>query len=185
MNTLMRISALVCVLVLLTAGCVKSAEEPTTEPDNDGQPTEESPDERIDPVEQLLKDIAEVAARDEKDVTDIQVQHLLIAHVGAGIDGVSRSLAEAEKLTAEIWQQIKDGADFDELIKEHTNDSPPGIYGMTTQGPGDRGQMIFARSGMVPAFGNVGWRLEVGEYGVAPYHQRESPYGFHIIKRLR
>src|SRR5690606_24448572 len=107
---------------------------------------------------------------------EIQVQHLLIAYDRAGIPGVTRTLEEAEQLTAELWQKIKDGADFDTLIKEHTNDSPPGIYSMTMVGPGDRNKMLFARTGMVAAFGDVGWRLKVNEYGVAPHHARTSPY---------
>lgn len=38
---------------------------------------------------------------------------------------------------------------------------------------------------MVPGFGNVGWRLQPGEIGVAPYDAKKSPYGWHIIKRLK
>jgi parvulin-like peptidyl-prolyl isomerase len=38
---------------------------------------------------------------------------------------------------------------------------------------------------MVPGFGDVGWRLKVGEVGVAPNHSIDSPFGWHIIKRLR
>ena len=71
--------------------------------------------------------------------------------------------------------QIKDGGDFDALVKKYTNDSHPGKYPMT----------MSSRSGMVPAFGNVGWRLEVGEVGVAPYDPVKSQYGWHIIKRIR
>jgi parvulin-like peptidyl-prolyl isomerase len=55
---------------------------------------------------------------------------------------------------------------------------------MTMTGQGN-GRTLFKRSGMVAAFGDVGWRLEVGEYGVAPFDARTSPYGWHIIKRLK
>jgi len=40
------------------------------------------------------------------------------------------------------------------------------------------------RSAMVPAFGDVGFALEVGELGMAPYHDEASPFGWHIIKRI-
>ena len=43
---------------------------------------------------------------------------------------------------------------------------------------------LFWRTRMVPAFGNVGWRLEDGEFGVAGHDPRTSPYGWHIIKLL-
>jgi hypothetical protein len=37
---------------------------------------------------------------------------------------------------------------------------------------------------MIPAFGNVGFALKVGEIGIASYDEQSSPYGWHIIKRL-
>lgn len=40
------------------------------------------------------------------------------------------------------------------------------------------------RDGMVPAFGDVAFSLEVGEVGLAPYDAKSSPFGWHIIKRL-
>ena len=98
-----------------------------------------------------------------------------IIDAGAGIDFVAGFGGDDE---------INGGADFDSLVKEQTDDSHPGIYGMTMSGGGDQSQKIYARSGMVPAFGNVGWKLAVGEVGVAPFSSGESPYGWHIIKRL-
>ena len=136
-------------------------------------------------MEQLRKDIKEVAARPERKADTIEVQHLLVAHKGAGIGGVTRSMDEAEKLTAELYAQIKGGADFDALVKENTDDAHPGIYGMTMSGSGDRGRNVYPRKGMVAAFGDVGWRLDVGEVGVAPFDARTSPYGWHIIKRTK
>jgi hypothetical protein len=139
----------------------------------------------VTPLEQLRKDIQEVAGRDERQADTIEVQHLLVAHKGAGIGGVTRSMEEAELLAAELYAKIRDGADFDALVKEHTDDSHPGIYGMTMVGDGDRNAGVYPRKGMVAAFGDVGWRLNVGEVGVAPFDSRTSPYGWHIIKRTK
>lgn len=136
-------------------------------------------------METLRKDIQAVAARPERKADEIQVQHLLVAHKDAGIGGVTRSKEEAEQLTAELYEQIRNGADFDKLVKEHTDDAHPGIYGMTMKGAGDRSRNVYPRNGMVAAFGDVGWRLDVNEVGVAPFDPRTSPYGWHIIKRLK
>lgn len=136
-------------------------------------------------VPDLRTHIAELEKRPERKVDTIEVQHLLVAHKDAGIGGVTRSLADAEKLTGQLLDEILNGGNFDALVKKHTNDSHPGIYGMTMKGSGDRGKNIYARSGMVAAFGDVGWRLDVNEVGVAPYHAQKSPYGFHIIKRTK
>jgi len=166
----MKTMILTCIVALAIAGCTSTQAKPTTEDKA---------------LEQLRNDIKEVAARDERTDDTIEVQHLLVAHKDAGIGGVTRSMAEAEKLTAELYAKIKDGADFDALVKEHTDDSHPGIYGMTMVGQGNRNENVYARKGMVAAFGDVGWRLDVGEVGVAPYDSGTSPYGWHIIKRTK
>lgn len=136
-------------------------------------------------MEELRNSIKEVAGRDEHTADEIVVQHLLVAHGGAGIGGVTRSVDEAEALAAEIFAKVQAGEDFDGLVKAHTDDAHPGKYGMTQNGPGDQSKMVFPRRGMVPAFGDVGWRLAVDEVGVAPFDQAKSPYGWHIIKRLK
>jgi parvulin-like peptidyl-prolyl isomerase len=38
---------------------------------------------------------------------------------------------------------------------------------------------------MIPAFGNVGFALRVGGIGMAEYDAQQSPYGWHIIKRIK
>ena len=124
-------------------------------------------------------------ARPELQVDDIQIQHLLISFKGSSIPGMSRSLDEAEQLTAQLWGQIKVGEDFDALVKKHTNDQYPGLYNMTQRGAGDTANNIYRRSDMVASFGEVGFRLEVGEVGVALYHPEKSPFGYHIVKRLK
>ena len=53
-----------------------------------------------------------LAARGEHDAESIEVQHLLVAHKDAGIPGVTRSLEEAEALTAELVSGRSDGNVF-------------------------------------------------------------------------
>ena len=97
---------------------------------------------------------------------------------------VTRTKEEAEALAADLYAKLKAGADFQALMAEHTDDDPKsGRYTMTRGTPSEPG--VFPRSRMVPAFGDVGWRLEVGEIGVAPQDPRSSPFGWHLIKRLR
>jgi hypothetical protein len=38
---------------------------------------------------------------------------------------------------------------------------------------------------MVPAFGNVGFSISPGNIGIADYDATASPFGWHIIKRLK
>ncbi len=125
-------------------------------------------------LEALRAFVTEFQARKEHDASIVKVQHLLVAFQGSGVPNVKRTKEEAELLAADLFARIRAGEDFDGLVKEYTNDSHPGIYTMTTG----------SRNGMVKAFGDTGWRLEVGQVGVAPFHQADSPYGWHIVKRL-
>lgn len=114
----------------------------------------------------------------------IKVQHVLIGFKGS-VRGknVTRTLEEAEALAKEILEKARKGEDFDALVKEHSDDNFPGIYGMANNNVNPM-QGEFARSGMVAAFGDVGFKLEVGEVGLASYDPKKSKYGYHIIKRL-
>jgi parvulin-like peptidyl-prolyl isomerase len=113
----------------------------------------------------------------------IQVAHVLISFQGAGTEA-TRSKAEAERLANDLLARAKKGEDFHKLIKDHSDDSGEGIYGMAnlrvnpTQGE-------YPRQGMVAAFGDVGFKLEVGGIGISSFDPNKSPYGWHIIKRLK
>jgi hypothetical protein len=116
----------------------------------------------------------------------ITVQHILIAFDGS-LPGrsIPRTQEEAKIFADEIFGKAKSGADYDALVKENTDDSFPGIYKMSNfDAQGDMGQGVFPRARMVPAFGNVGFTLEVGEVGLAEFDPQTSPYGWHIIKRV-
>jgi hypothetical protein len=121
----------------------------------------------------------------------IQVQHILIGFKDAvGFQGnpppkaAARTQDQAKTLAYDLLNQAKSGADFDKLVADNTDDSPPGIYGMSNTGI-QPAQGEYSREGMVPAFGNVGFALKVGEIGISDYDPATSPYGYHIIKRIK
>jgi parvulin-like peptidyl-prolyl isomerase len=115
-------------------------------------------------------------AKPEQAVEQIEIQHILISFQGAPrMRGVTRTKDEAKALAQKVWAEAIGGGDFDTLVKQHTNDSAPGIYPLTQAG----------RKGMVKSFGDVGFRLKVGEIGVGVWDATASPFGWHIIKRLK
>lgn len=126
------------------------------------------------------------AMAEAKEPDYITVQHILIGFEGSVPGkGITRSKEEAAALANEVRARALDGEDFDVLVKEYTDDSHPGIYKMANTGlPGDRTAQVYPRAGMVPAFGDVGFPLDVGGIGMAAYDPQTSPYGWHIIKRL-
>ena len=116
----------------------------------------------------------------------IAVQHILIAFEGS-VPGknITRSKESAQELAGKVYEMAKSGKDFDELVKEFTDDAYPGVYKMANFGvPPDMSQQIYPRDRMVPAFGDVGFPLELGGIGVAGYDPEKSRYGWHIIKRV-
>ena len=82
----------------------------------------------------------------------------------------SHILVEDEHLANELLEKLKNGANFEELAKEHSK-CPSGQNG------GDLGS--FGKGQMVPDFENAAMALEVGGISkVVP-----TRFGFHIIKR--
>jgi parvulin-like peptidyl-prolyl isomerase len=117
----------------------------------------------------------------------ITLKHILIAFKDTGTKA-TRTKEEAQKLAYELVGRAKSGEDFEKLMKDNTDDSPDGgTYTMVNDGLLPEKEE-FARSGprgMVKAFGDVGFRINVGEIGVAEHHPADSPYGWHIIKRIK
>jgi parvulin-like peptidyl-prolyl cis-trans isomerase-like protein len=115
----------------------------------------------------------------------VQVQHILIGFTGS-VPGkaISRSKEEARKLAYELLERARKGESFEELVAKYTDDSPPGIYGMCEKGL-QPAAGEYPRDGMVAAFGNVGFNISPGNIGIADYDPSSSPFGWHIIKRLK
>ena len=115
----------------------------------------------------------------------VQVQHILIGFKGT-IPGrnIARTRQQADSLAQVILTRVRYGADFDQAVRDYTDDSYPGIYGMSNRGvPPGKGE--YPRDGIVTAFGDVGFGISVGNIGFAEYDPVKSPYGWHIIKRLK
>ena len=119
----------------------------------------------------------------------ITVQHILIGFQGS-VPGknITRTKAEAATLAQSIFEQAKSGAKaFDELVREHTDDAFPGVYSMANArvDPATLPPGTYHRGGMVAAFGDVGFPLQVGDVGLASFDSSKSPFGWHIIKRIK
>jgi hypothetical protein len=136
----------------------------------------------------------ELTTLENGEPSHVSIQHILISFEGA-LPGsnkvIPRDQSGAEKLANEVLERAKSGEDFDLMVSELTDDSPPGIYRMANydqevfmEGK-DQTQWVRPRTGLVRGFGDVGFSLEVGEIGMAEYDSSDSPFGWHIIKRIK
>jgi parvulin-like peptidyl-prolyl isomerase len=116
----------------------------------------------------------------------VVVQHILVSF-GDAIPGkkVPRTQDEARVLAGQLLERARKGEDFDALVKQYTDDQHPGIYAMFNKGVTQRARDEYPRQGMVPCFGDLSFSLAPGEIGVCELDPARSPYGWHIIKRLK
>ena len=107
-------------------------------------------------------------------ITQIAARHILVAYRGAqrAAPEVTRTREEAQKLAQQIVNEARAGADWDKLWREHSNE-PGGQPG------GDLG--TFGRGQMVPAFEHAAFGLSIGQISDVV----ETPFGFHVIQRLK
>jgi parvulin-like peptidyl-prolyl isomerase len=116
---------------------------------------------------------ADVLARDPV-ANNAQVKHILIAWkdlANAKGAATERTKTQAEALVRSLMTQIKAGADFDMLMKQHSED--PGSAATA------RAYAVSPDAQLVIEFKQLGLRLNVNEVGVV-----ESEFGFHIMKRV-
>ncbi|MGH9750552.1 MAG: peptidylprolyl isomerase, partial [Candidatus Polarisedimenticolia bacterium] len=115
----------------------------------------------------------------------VAVQHILIS-VGGKLPGKPvRTADEARTLAGDLLERARGGQDYDALVRTFTDDRAPGIYRLANHGVTPSGREEYPRRGMVSCFGDVAFALAVGEIGLCEYDERASPWGFHIIKRIR
>ncbi|MCA8913714.1 MAG: peptidylprolyl isomerase, partial [Planctomycetes bacterium] len=143
-------------------------------------------------VQAMRDDAKALMERPEHHASRVKVQHILIARYMSDANGKMKMLqpAEAEELAAKVYELAKqaDGKEaFDDLVRKYTYDDSkgdtPGEY-LIVADEEDALPPQRARKGFVRSFGDVAWRLKVGEVGIAMYDSAKSNYGYHIIKRI-
>ncbi len=101
----------------------------------------------------------------------VTVKHILIAFDNEMTGDITDEMRETTKKLAEkVLAKVKNGEDFDKLIKEYNQD--PGAT--------DEGYTFAADGSMVKAFEDASFALKVGETSELV----ETSYGYHIIKRI-
>lgn len=143
-------------------------------PGSPGGPTMNNRMTGPEPVVQMSEVVsADILAR-EPVANNAQVKHILISWKDLEARdprGQARTKEQAEAQVKALMQQIQAGADFDALMKEHSED--PGSAAQARPYP------VSPDAGLVIEFKQLALRLHVGEVGVV-----QSDFGFHIMKRI-
>lgn len=121
---------------------------------------------------------ADILAREPISNT-ASVKHILISwkDLGDAFQGhvdpraEKRSKADAEAEVRALVKQLQDGADFDSVMKAHSEDTGSAATGRTFT--------VTPDAQLVIEFRQLSLRLKPGEFGVC-----QSDFGFHIIKRV-
>jgi peptidyl-prolyl cis-trans isomerase D len=117
---------------------------------------------------------ADILAR-EPVANNAQVKHILISwkdlESAHDARAQQRTKEQAEALVKSLMTQLKAGADFDMLMKEHSED--PGSASSARAYP------VSPDAQLVIEFKQLALRLNVNEVGVV-----QSDFGFHIMKRI-
>jgi hypothetical protein len=162
----------VAMAALILAGCGGGA-EPKPEP---------KPAAKVEPKAEVRPELMPAK------LADPEPEHILVGHVLLSFSGTrtkaTRSQAAAEKLAYEVLARARKGDDFNKLIKDFSDDEGEGVYGLANHRVNPVGNE-YERRRMVPAFGDVGFKLEVGAIGMSTFDPQKSPYGWHVIKRLK
>jgi parvulin-like peptidyl-prolyl isomerase len=114
-----------------------------------------------------------ITACSQPEVTEVEAAHILLMYSGSerAPATITRSKEEAKQEIEDLLKQVKSGTDFGELAKQHS-DCPSKAKG------GNLGS--FNKGAMVPAFEDAAFSLKKGKISDVV----ETPFGFHIIKRI-
>jgi peptidyl-prolyl cis-trans isomerase D len=117
----------------------------------------------------------------------VVVQHVLVSFDGCKLAGVTRTKDEARKLAQKVLEDARRGRNFPDLVRLYSDDrggGGTGTYALANWGvtPGtDEAE----RQKMVRGFSNTAFALKTGEVALLEYDESASPFGWHVIKRIR
>jgi parvulin-like peptidyl-prolyl cis-trans isomerase-like protein len=115
----------------------------------------------------------------------VVVQHVLLAFEGTGVPAVTRSKADAQRLANRVLADARGGRDFADLVRLYSDDrTPEGTLEIANWGVAP-GPTERERRGLARGFAATAFRLAPGEIALVEYDEVVSPFGWHVMKRIR
>ena len=99
-----------------------------------------------------------------------------------------RTVVQAARLAEQVAANLRAGADFDKLAKEYHYDDNAQPTRMTIKLPPQnvvRARGEFLATQLAASIGRLALALEIDEVGVAEFHRKDCPWGFHVLVRIK
>lgn len=127
--------------------------------------------------------------RGENEPDRIEVSFLLISFKGK-TPKAARTREQAARDAASLLERARKGEDFEEMVKnecepEFRNPGAFGIANYEVKSEGNEASRLGLSLRMGTAFGDMAFRLKVGEIGMVEYDSRTNPLGWFVVKRLK
>jgi len=115
----------------------------------------------------------------------VKVKQILVRWSGARDPrGSKLDRSEAELLARALLARARNGTEFKKLV---ANEADAGleveiltvVADFKTRGAGE-----YSRADLPPALAELVFNLDVGEVGLCEFHEKESPYGWHVVLRV-
>jgi parvulin-like peptidyl-prolyl isomerase len=94
-------------------------------------------------------------------------------------DHMSELNKRAEAMDMELREAVGSGK-----MDHESAEAKMKAFVESLQGEATNVDLPYPRATMVKAFGDVGFSLDVGGIGLAPFHEEDSPFGWHVIRRI-
>jgi parvulin-like peptidyl-prolyl isomerase len=109
----------------------------------------------------------------------------VLNHGARGDGSFERAVSELNRRAAQRQAELESRVVGGELaVADAEAEMERFLEALRTESDAARAGAGYPRAALVPAFGDVGFRLAPGAVGVAPHDERSSPFGWHVIKRL-
>lgn len=111
---------------------------------------------------------------------------LVLNHGAQGVEDFGTTISSLNERAEQRYQELTRRIEAGEITVEAAEQEMEAfIDELRAASDAARARAGFPRAALVPAFGDVGFRLQPGEIGLAVHDEASSPFGWHVIKRLQ
>ncbi|MHC4163124.1 MAG: FG-GAP-like repeat-containing protein [Planctomycetota bacterium] len=115
----------------------------------------------------------------------LKVKQILVRWSGArGAQGVERDQAEARKLARHLTRLARRGETFQRIVATEPDAGLEVEVLTVVADAGTRRAGEYSRADLPTALSELVFNLDVGEVGLCEFHEKESPFGWHVVMRV-